>query len=354
MTLAFRYEPTTTAVLFGEDSTERLPDELSRLRATKVMVICTPGRRGAAEAIGRALGSRLVGLFPQAAMHVPIETVQSARAEARRLGADAIVTLGGGSAIDLAKAVAFDVPLVTLAIPTTYSGAELTPFYGVTEAGIKRTYRELRVVPRVVIYDPCLTLGLPAEISATSGLNALAHCLEGLYAPDLNPAVTALALEGVRRLVTSLPGVIARPDDRALRAEALCGAWLAASVVSAVKMGLHHRLCAILGGSYQLPHAAVHAALLPHVMAFNAAAAPDALAAAAAILGQGRIGRAVFDFATALGIEMALGRLGLRESDLDRVAAAALEAAPYHPRAATPDRLRALLRDAWAGRRPET
>eukprot|EP01032_Pedospumella_encystans_P003692 gene3692-4368_t len=202
-------------------------------------------------------------------MHVPIETAREAREVARRLDADCAVAIGGGSTTGLGKAIALDSGLPILAIPTTYAGSEMTPIYGITEAGLKKTGKDARVLPRAVIYDPELTLSLPVAMSVTSGINAIAHAAEGLYAVDANPIMDLMAVEGIAALGRALPVLRASAQDVAARGDALYGAWLCGTVLGNVGMALHHKLCHTLGGSFNLPHAETHTIVLPHALAYN-------------------------------------------------------------------------------------
>jgi alcohol dehydrogenase class IV len=191
-------------------------------------VLTTPGQARLADEAARRLGELAAGVCAKAVMHVPIETARVARDEAKRLEADCCVALGGGSSIGLAKAIALESGLPILAVPTTYAGSEMTPIYGVTEGGIKRTGRDARVLPRTVIYDPVLTVALPPRVAGPSGMNALAHCVEALYAEDASPIVTLIAEEGIRVLSRSLPVVVNEPANLDARADALMErGWLA-------------------------------------------------------------------------------------------------------------------------------
>ncbi|MDF1506490.1 iron-containing alcohol dehydrogenase, partial [Roseisolibacter sp. H3M3-2] len=206
---------------------------------------------------------------------------------ARALGADPLLAVGGGSAVGVAKAVALAGGPPVAAVPTTYSGSEMTPIWGLTRDGAKETGRDERVRPRAVLYDPLTTLDLPARVTGPSALNAAAHCVEALYAPDAGPVTALLAAEGLRAIAGALPGVLRAPADVAGRTALLYGAWLAGLALGASTMGVHHKLCHVLGGSFGLPHAETHAVVLPHAAAFNAGAAPEALRAAAGALGAG-------------------------------------------------------------------
>jgi maleylacetate reductase len=287
-------------------------------------------------------------------MHVPVEVAEEGRREARRLAADCCVAIGGGSTIGLAKAIALVSELPIVAIPTTYAGSEMTSIWGLTEGGAKRTGRDRRVLPKTVIYDPELTVGLPARVSGPSGMNAIAHCVEALYAPDTNPIVALMAEEGIRALAAALPVVARRPADLEARSNALYGAWLAGAALGAVGMGLHHKLCHTLGGRYNLPHADTHTVILPHAARYNQAAAPEALGRVARALGAEDAAAGLFDLAVAIGARIALKDIGMRAEQLDEAADLATRDPYANPAPVTRDGVRALLDDAYHGRRPPT
>lgn len=350
---SFTYEQLPGRVVFGAGSLDKLAEEVARLGAERAIVLSTPEQRASAEDAARRLGNRAAGVFAQAVMHVPIETARAAREEARRLGADAAVAVGGGSTIGLGKAIALESGLAIIAVPTTYAGSEMTPIYGLTEGGAKKTGRDRKVLPRTVLYDPLLTLTLPPALSATSGMNAIAHCVEALYAVDANPIVSMWAEEGIRALAGALPVVVQKPGDVAARSDALYGAWLAGASLGAVGMALHHKLCHTLGGSFNLPHAETHTIVLPHATAYNAAAAPEAMRRISRALGGGGdAARGLFDLASRLGAPVALKSLGVREADLDRVADIAVREPYPNPQPLERGGIRRLLQDAWEGRRP--
>nr|WP_218863675.1 maleylacetate reductase [Pigmentiphaga litoralis] len=351
---AFVYTGIASRVVFGAGSLQHLEREIELLGARRALVLCTPGQRDQAERVAAIIGDRAAGIFDQAVMHVPIESAREARAEAQRMGADCAIAIGGGSTTGLGKAIALDSGLPILAIPTTYAGSEMTPIYGITEAGLKKTGKDLRVLPRTVIYDPELTIGLPVGLSITSGLNAMAHAAEGLYAQDTNPIMGLLAEEGLRAMSRALPALKADPADLSARSDALYGAWLCGTVLGNVGMALHHKLCHTLGGSFNLPHAEVHTVVLPHAMAYNTRAVPDVMA---------RIGRAIgspddaagglFDLAQSQGAPVALRDIGMQEADLDRAADIAVGNPYWNPRPIERTALRQLLQDAWEGKRPK-
>lgn len=349
---SFSYQSNPSRVVFGAGALQQLPAEIERLGAKRALVLSTPEQVAAAERVAALLGERAAGVFPRAVMHVPIEAARAARDEARRLGADCAVAIGGGSTTGLGKAIALDSGLPIIAIPTTYAGSEMTSIYGLTEAGVKKTGRDARVLPKTVIYDPELSLSLPLALSITSALNAVAHAAEGLYAHDGNPITALMAEEGIRATAAALPRLQADPRDVDARGDALYGAWLCGTVLGAVAMGLHHKLCHTLGGSFDLPHAEVHTVILPHALAYNAALAPEAMARIARALGVGDAPRGLHDLARALGAPVSLRAIGMPESGLD--AAADLAAgAPYpNPRPLERSALRALLQRAYDGLPP--
>jgi maleylacetate reductase len=281
-----------------------------------------------------------------------VEAAARAVAAASEAGADCLVAMGGGSATGMAKAVALERQLPIVAVPTTYAGSEVTPIYGLTGPEGKRTGRDPRVLPRTVLYDPALTTGLPAQVTGPSGMNALAHCVEALYAPGANPVTSLLAEEGARALHRGLPGAVADPGDLAARSDALLGAWLAGTALAAAGIGIHHQLCHLLGGAYRLPHAELHAVVLPHAVHFVAPAARPQLARLAGSLGVDDVAGGIWDLGRRLGTPASLAELGLAEAELDRAAEQAVARVVQTPRRAGVSELRALLEAAWRGGRP--
>jgi maleylacetate reductase len=349
----FTYEALPMRVVFGAGSLAQLPDEVAALGLTRVLVLCSPEQEDTGRAVAAALGERAAGVLPEARMHVPIEVARRARDRAAELGADGCVAVGGGSAIGLGKAIALEHELPVIAIPTTYAGSEMTPVWGLTEGGQKRTGRDVRVLPRSVLYDAELTLTLPAGMSVASGLNAVAHSVEGLYAPDATPIISLMAEEGTRALAAALPLIVADGGDLEARAEAQYGAWLCGAVLAATTMSLHHKLCHTLGGTLDLPHAQTHTVVLPHALAYNQPAAPDAVAALSRALGgTSDPAREVWELAGRLDAPRSLAELGMQEGDIPRIADLAV-ADPYaNPRPVTREGVEALLRAAWAGAPP--
>jgi len=355
----FTYQAYASRVVFGPGSLQQLPAEIDRLGAKRALVLSTPEQADSARGVAELLGARAAGIFPQAVMHVPIETARAARDEARRLGADCAVAIGGGSTTGLGKAIALDSALPILAIPTTYAGSEMTPIWGLTEDGVKKTGRDPRVLPKTVIYDPELTLTLPLALSVTSAFNAIAHAAEGLYAHDGNPITALMAEEGIRASAAALAPLAADPRDLTARSDALYGAWLCGSVLGSVAMGLHHKLCHTLGGSFNLPHAETHTVVLPHALAYNAHAASGAMARIARALGRADGGdplsaaRAMHALAGRLGAPTSLRAVGMPAEGLDRAADLAVQTPYSNPRALDRQALRALLQRAYDGAPPQ-
>lgn len=348
----FIYTSNPARVIFGAGSSRQVADELRALGCQRALVLATPAQREDAERLNDALGGLGVGVFAGAAMHTPIEVTEEALRRFEQLGADSVVALGGGSTIGLGKAIAYRNDAHQVVVPTTYAGSEVTPILGQTENGIKTTVSSPSILPEVVIYDPELTLGLPVAMSVTSALNAMAHAVEGLYARNRNPITSLMAVEGIRALRESLPGVIRQPGDVVARSSALYGSWLCGTVLGTVGMALHHKLCHTLGGSFNLPHAETHAVMLPHTAAYNQGAASDVLRPVAELFG-GNLGSGLYDFASALGAPLALKDLGLKEEDLDRAADLAVLNPYWNPRPVEREAIRELLQRAWSGIRPQ-
>ena len=347
----FLYNGLPSRVIFGAGTIVQLPAELDRLGAKRALVLSTPEQTASVSLIAKTLGARCAGVYDKAAMHVPIEVAEDARRVARDLGADCCVTVGGGSTTGLGKAIALTSTLPILAVPTTYAGSEMTPIYGLTEGGLKKTGRDARVLPKTVIYDPNLTLSLPAALSAASGMNAIAHCVEALYAHDGNPIISLMAEEGIRALASSLPRVVNDLKNLDARSDALYGAWLAGVALGAAGMALHHKLCHVLGG-FGLPHAETHSIVLPHAMRYNRDAAPAAMRSIERSLERKDAPGAVWDLEGMLGIPMKLSDIGMKQADLERAARIAAEAPYPNPRKVEYAPVLELLQHAYEGRRP--
>lgn len=347
----FTYTANPVTVDFAPGASRSVGDWVKRLGRGRAIVLSTPQQAGDAERMVKELGALGAGVFAGAAMHTPVAVTEEAIARLNTLSADCIVSLGGGSTTGLGKALALRTGLPQIAVATTYAGSEVTDILGQTEDGVKTTVRDPKIRPQVVIYDPDLTLGLPVAMSVTSGLNAMAHAAEALYAKDRNPISTLMALEGLRAMRDALPVIISDPQNAEARASALYGAWMCGTVLGMVAMALHHKICHTLGGSFDTPHAETHAIMLPHTVAFNAAEVPDLLAPVGELFGASA-GAGLWDFAHSIGAPLALRDLGLTETDLDRAAKIATENPYWNPRPIERSSIRRLLQGAWEGSRP--
>lgn len=348
---SFVHQGSPQRVVFGRGTLPRVADEVARLGMRRALVLSTPGRRTEADVVASFLGISAAATFDGARMHTPVEVTGAAMAVVARDRIDGTVAIGGGSTTGLGKAIAFRTGLPQLVIPTTYAGSELTDLLGETADGRKTTFRDAKILPETVLYDVDLTLGLPVAVSVASGMNAIAHSVEGLYARDGNPLVSLMAEEGIRALAAALPAIARDPHDIDARAEALYGAWLSGSVLAVTSVALHHKLCHVLGGSFDLPHAETHAIVLPHAAAYNRTAAPEAMRRIARALGVADAPQGLFDLASAAGAPTALRDIGMPEDGLDRAAELALANPYWNPRPLEYAAIRRLLDDAWHGRR---
>jgi alcohol dehydrogenase class IV len=346
----FTYTALPGRVVFGAGAArEQLTVEVERLGARRLLLIAAAPELALARSLSDGLPVHAE--FSEVRQHVPVEIAARARAAAD--GADVLLSVGGGSTTGTAKAVALETGLPIVAVPTTYAGSEMTPVWGLTEGARKTTGTDARVLPKVVVYDPELTVSLPAEITGPSAMNALAHCVEAFYAPGASPIVALMAEEGIRAIARGVPVAVARPDDLDARAETLYGAYLAGAAFAVAGSGLHHKICHVLGGAYDLPHAPLHTVVLPQVAAFQAPALPEEMGRVARALGGGDAGPALFDLARLIGAPTALRDIGMREEDLGEAVGLVLEKVPQdNPRPVEEKDVRELLEAAFAGRRP--
>ncbi|HET8852946.1 MAG TPA: iron-containing alcohol dehydrogenase [Ktedonobacteraceae bacterium] len=381
----FRYTSYAQEIIFGPGSISRLDEAIERYSWQRLM-LCSTGslrRDGTIASIEKALGDRLVATHEHVQPHVPDFQVAEALTIASQNKIDALIGLGGGSPIGLAKAVSLaleeqrsgrparstsptDQPLVpVIAIPTTYAGSEMTPVYGITQHtdGLARkiTVTDSKITPKLVIYDPLLTLNLPPTITASTGINALAHCIEALYSVTRNPLSTAAATSGTRHITSALPRCYATADDVEARAEMLIGAYLAGTALASVTMALHHGLCHVLGGTAGVPHGIANSIILPHAMRFNLDATASQLALAAQAMGISLAGRSaeiaveeaiqrIYALIAQMNLPQHLREVGVQEADLPHLAQLAFQsrAVQNNPKPITdPAQLEALLRAAW-------
>jgi len=349
----FAYVARPMRTLFGAGRLAELGTELSRLGIRRALILSTPDQAGMAQTVRQQVEDLACGIYAKATMHTPVEVTADALEQLRALGADGLVALGGGSTIGLAKALALRTDLPQVAVPTTYAGSEMTPILGETEHGRKTTQRNDKTLPETVIYDMDLTLSLPAGLSATSGVNALAHAVEALYARDGNPVVSLMAEEGIAALGRSLPRIVADPTgDRDARSDAQYGAWLCGACLGAVAMGLHHKICHVLGGMFNLRHAETHTVMLPHVAAYNASFAPKAMSRVAHALGAENAVSGLFALNRSLGAPVALRDLGLPETGIGQAVDLIMRDQYANPQPPEHAALVEILRRAWVGEAP--
>ena len=351
---AFTYEALPGRVVFGTGaSRDNLAGEVRRLGSKRVLFVATEREKESVEELADSLGDRLAGRFTEVRPHVPVEVAERARDAAREAGADCLLSVGGGSTTGTAKAVALETGLPIIAVPTTYAGSEMTPVYGITSCQRKRTGTSPKVLPKTVIYDPALTVSLPPAITGPSAMNAIAHCVEAFYAPGANPIASLMAEEGIRTLASGVPTAVSDPEDLEGRAETLYGAYLAGAAFASVGGGIHHKICHVLGGAYDLPHAETHTVILPQAVAFNERAIPEVMGRVAHALGAEEAAAGLHDLARRVGAPTALKDIGMKEEDLDEAATLVLEEAPRdNPRPVDEAGIRQLLEDAYTGRRP--
>jgi maleylacetate reductase len=348
----FVYVGAPARVVFGSGTLAQTGEELAALGAKKALVLCTPFQEDDAKQLADSLGSRSAGVFAKAAMHTPVEITDEALAAVKLSGAECTIALGGGSTTGLGKAIAWRTDLPQIVIPTTYAGSEMTSILGETKDGLKTTFKDPKILPEVVIYDVDLTMSLPPALSATSGMNAIAHAVEALYARDRNPIISLASADGIRALASALPRIMQNPDDTDARSDALYGAFLCGMALGAISMALHHKLCHVLGGSFDLPHAETHTVVLPHATAFNEQAVPDLLAPVARALGAEKAGQGLFDLASTLGAPLRLADIGMTEGGLNRAADIAIANPYWNPRPFNRAEVLAVLENAFHGRRP--
>lgn len=351
MRVRFEHETLGQRVHFASGGAqESLAAEVKMLGAGKAMLIAAGDERELAEKITAGLPIEVI--HDEVVMHVPTAVADRARDVAGAAGVDVLISVGGGSTTGLAKAVALTTGLPIVAVPTTYAGSEATNVWGLTDGDTKTTGVDARVLPKAIVYDASLMLSLPVDLSVASGLNAMAHCVDSLWAPRADPINAALAVEGVRALVAGLPSVVSDPAGLPGREQTLYGAYLSAVAFASAGSGLHHKICHVLGGRYDLPHAATHAVVLPYVLALNAPGAPEAMERLGLVLGGDAIS-GLADLRHRLDAPRALRDVGFREDQISDAVDAILRVVPAsNPIPVTRDNLAALLHDAWEGAEP--
>ncbi|KAI4721904.1 maleylacetate reductase [Aureobasidium sp. EXF-10727] len=348
---SFIYTNTPSRVIFGQGKVSTLPAEAETLGMSRCLVLCTRAQTADAKKLTDLLGDKAVGIFDNATMHTPVHITEEALALAKTLQADSVVSIGGGSTIGLGKAISFKTGMPHICIPTTYAGSEMTPILGQTVDGRKTTESHPDIKPDVVIYDVDLTMTLPVGMSMTSSINAIAHAVEALYAPDTNPIIQLLAVDGVRSLVEALPNIKEDPLSVSARSQAQYGAWLCAICLGSTKMALHHKICHVLGGAFNLPHAETHTVVLPHVLAYNAPMTPHAMKLLAQALpdGEGDAVKGLNILLDRLDLPRDLARFGMQESDIEIGVQQALSNVYTNPREVEEKPFREMIRRCWAG-----
>ncbi|XDG05997.1 hypothetical protein ABKA04_005612 [Annulohypoxylon sp. FPYF3050] len=348
---SFEYNASPARVVFGSGTIKKVPEELIRAQVSKPFLLSTPQQVSHIELLKNVLGNVVSGIFTEATMHTPVDVTERALDQIRSSGADSIISIGGGSTVGLGKALSIRTGLFHLTIPTTYAGSEVTPILGETDSGRKTTRSDPKILPSAVVYDVDLTMTLPINLTATSGVNAIAHAVEALYARNTNPIINLLAQEGVKALANSLPVLISEPSSQTARSSALYGAWLCGTCLGSVGMSIHHKLCHTLGGSFNLPHSETHTIVLPHALSYNAPKVPEAMKALAAVLpgSEGDATKGLNILLRKLKVERGLKALGMQESDIDKAADIAVSNPYWNPRPIERGPIRELIRRAWAG-----
>ncbi|GAA5993725.1 hypothetical protein JCM5350_004805 [Sporobolomyces pararoseus] len=367
----FTYTALPSRVIFGYGTSSQVAQEVKQLGCSRALVLTTPQQVAAGEKIKEFLGELAVGLYTNATMHTPIKVTEEALAKAEELQVDCVVSVGGGSTIGLGKALALhsakawgeEKKIKNIVIPTTYAGSEATPIIGQTEDDasgnpLKTTQKTLLVLPETIIYDIDLTLSLPAGMSVTSGLNAIAHAVEALWAPTPNPIISALALQGIEHIAKALPIVTKDLHNKEARSDLLYGAYCCGAVLGAVGMSIHHKLCHTLGGSFSMPHSETHTIILPHATAYNAPYAETAISQihkALALPPSISVAQGLYDLAnqTGGGVKMGLKDLGFKEEDLEKAAEIAVKNPYPNPAPLEKEKILKLLTNAYNGTRPE-
>lgn len=353
MALTFEHSGSSARIIFGRGSTSRISDVLGALDVCRALILSTDVQKDAAESIAMNLGKKCLGVYAKAQMHTPVTVTNAAMEVIKEQRVDCLISFGGGSTTGLSKAIAYRTDLPQIAVPTTYAGSEVTPILGQTDRGEKTTVRDSRVLPEVVIYDPDWTKSLPLPLSVTSGINAIAHAVEALYAQDRSPISTMMAKEGIAALCEALPQLSrSEADEKVARELALFGSWLCGSVLGQVSMALHHKLCHTIGGLFNLPHAETHTVILPHATAFNAVEVPQLLRPVCEALNSKVPGHALFDLAADLGAPTSLKELGMPKSGIAKVADLAMASAYKNPRTVNREEIEALISAAYHGLPP--
>lgn len=348
----FEYVALPCRVIFGFGTIIRVEEEVAKLFMRRPLILTTPEQSAQGTEVLRALGSRAAGIFSKAAMHTPVHITDEAVRTYEELEADGIISIGGGSTIGLGKAIAYRNDAKQIVLPTTYAGSEMTTILGQTEGGEKTTLKSAKVLPETVIYDVQLTMTLPPKLSGASGINAIAHAVEAMYAEGANPVLTLMAERGLAALFGALPVISREPSNKEARADALYGAWLCAICLGSGGVALHHKLCHVLGGSFNLPHAETHAAVLPHALRYNELYIENAMVSLRRATGSDDPANALYQLAKAVQAETALSAFGMPQNGIDDAVRVAMRNPYRNPRPIEADGIRNVIEAAWSGRAP--
>lgn len=337
--------------MFGAGRATQVNARLRELGLSSALVVTTEsGQRRYApviEAMGETVKARFTGAQP----HCPIDVAKAALNAYLSAKCDCVVSIGGGSTIGLGKYISVEAGAPHIALPTTLSGSEMTPLFGVLVDGEKRSRREPRALANTVVVDPVLAQSLPMRETATTGMNALAHCIEALYVPKSNPLTSQLALTGIDMLYRALTKLAVEPTDLEARTQAAYGATIGGLMVNSVGIGMHHRICHILGGRFEVPHGESNCVVLPHVLAYNASAVPEACAMMESMMGANpavALQRLVRD----LGAPVALSELGVPAERIAAIASEAFHHIDHNPLPVDETAVLKLLQASWAGEEP--
>ncbi len=343
-------------VLLGSGQICQLPDEVSALGAKRVMFCCTESRMAQVQRISGLLGESAVGICSDAKIFVPMSAVEKGRAAAIEHQADCLVSFGGGTAVGLAKAIALELGLPIIAIPTTYSGSETTHIQGIIHHdGVRRNNYDLRMLPKTLIYDPELAFDLPKDTSIASGLNAIAHAISSFLGKNANPVTDMFAEVGIREMSSALIGIARDPKDLVSRTQAFLGSWLCGTTVISAGTTLHHKMVHVLGGGWDLPHGPTHGIMLPHSTAYVSGVQPDQCHRISLAFGheiKGDAANALYNLLEACRVPRGLKDLGLTRDALPEAANRIMTDQYYCARAYDRDEILSRLEDAWEGRPP--
>lgn len=349
---SFTYTGLPARVLFGFGTVDQLQSEMEKLGIKRPLLLTTPFQEEQGAELAKTLGLDLAGHFSNATMHTPKSVTDEALTLYKGNDADGVISLGGGSTINLGKAIAWRTDAPQICVPTSYAGSEMTSILGESEDGKKTTFRDLKLLPETVIYDVDFTMSLPHQMTVTSGMNAIAHAVEALYAENANPVLSLIAEDGIRALARALPKLTAALDDKQARYDALYGAWLCAVSLGSGGVALHHKLCHVLGGSFNLPHAETHTIVLPHAIDYNAPAIPEAMDRMRRATGSERPAQYLFNLAKDAGVPTALESLGMPESGIEKAVEITFDNPYYNPRPFERDEIARIIRQAWDGTEP--